>query len=85
MVTIVKGDSKIIVTKGTFESQFKPLGYQIASEEKGADKKSAPISVKSEIKEEVEEDNKEEKVVEEQQKEKIQEKYGFKNNKKKGK
>ena len=46
MVTIVKGDSKILVTEGTFESQYKQLGYQIASEEKGADKKSAPISVK---------------------------------------
>ena len=85
MVTIVRDDSKLVVTKGQFESLYRPLGYQIASEKKGADKKSAPISVKSEIKEEVIEDKKEEKVVEKQQEEKIQEKYGFKNNKKKGK
>lgn len=83
MVTIVKNDSKLIVTMGQYENQFKQLGYQIASNGKGAEKKSAPISVKAEVKEEVKVEEK--PVVEKQQEEKIQEKYGFKNNKKKGK
>ena len=34
MVTIVKGNEKIICTKGTFEEQYRPLGYRLASENK---------------------------------------------------
>ena len=43
MITVVKGSSKLVVTKETFEEQLKPLGYQIASENKGATKKVAPL------------------------------------------
>ena len=43
MITIVKGTDKIVCTKGTFEEQYKCLGYQIASEKKEATKKVASI------------------------------------------
>ena len=52
MVTIVKGNDKIVCTKGTFEEQYKILGYQIASEEKEATEKVA--SLKKAEEEEVE-------------------------------
>lgn len=72
MITIVKGNDKIVCTKGTFEEQYKILGYHIASEEKEATKKVA-----SNV-------NKEEKEIE-QDEEKITEKYGLKKTTKKGK
>lgn len=34
MVTISKGNEKIIVTKGAYEQLFKPLGYTIVSKPK---------------------------------------------------
>lgn len=43
MITAIKGSSKLLITKGTFEEQLKPLGYQIASEDKGATRKVAPL------------------------------------------
>lgn len=33
MVTIVKGNHKIVCTKGTFEEQYKQLGYRLASKD----------------------------------------------------
>lgn len=75
MITIVKGNDKIVCTKGTFEEQYKILGYQIASEKKEATEKVASIVNKEEKKEEL--DTKEE--------EKINEKYGLKRTAKKGK
>lgn len=56
MITIVKGNDKIVCTKGTFEEQYKILGYQIASEEKEATEKVASFENK-------EEENKEEEKV----------------------
>lgn len=56
MITIVKGNDKIVCTKGTFEEQYKILGYQIASEKKEAAEKVASFENK-------EEENKEEKAV----------------------
>ena len=53
MITIVKGNDKIVCTKGTFEEQYKILGYQIASEKKEAAEKVASFENK-------EEENKEE-------------------------
>lgn len=53
MITIVKGNDKIVCTKGTFEEQYKILGYQIASEKKEATEKVASFENK-------EEENKEE-------------------------
>lgn len=42
MVTIVKGNQKIVCTKGTFEEQYKQLGYRLASkDEKEATEKVA--------------------------------------------
>lgn len=65
MITVVKGSSKLVVTRGTFEEQLKPLGYHIASEDKGATKKVAPLfkDEEEEIldKQENEEDNLNEK------------------------
>lgn len=75
MMTIVKGNDKIVCTKGTFEEQYKILGYQIASEKKEATEKVASIVNKEENKKEL--DTKEE--------EKINEKYGLKRTAKKGK
>ena len=80
MITIEKGNEKIVCTKGTFEEQYKHLGYQIASEKKEATKKVA--SVLNEDKAQKEEKVKEEAVKEE---EKIKEKYGLKKTTKKGK
>lgn len=56
MITIVKGNDKIVCTKGTFEEQYKILGYQIASEKKEAAEEVASFENK-------EEENKEEKAV----------------------
>lgn len=53
MITIVKGNDKIVCTKNTFEEQYKILGYQIASEKKEATEKVASFENK-------EEENKEE-------------------------
>ncbi len=48
MITIVKGTDKIVCTKGTFEEQYKILGYQIASEKKEATEKVASFENKEE-------------------------------------
>lgn len=78
MITIIKGDSKLIVSQQTFEEQYKNLGYQIASDKKEAAKEVASASIKEEKKEEEKKEDNEEK--------KINEKYGFNKNKtKKGK
>ena len=50
MITIVRGSSKLVVTRGAYEEQYKKLGYQIASENKGAAKKVAPLLEKKEEK-----------------------------------
>lgn len=75
MITIFKGDHKIVCSKGTFEEQYKILGYQIASKEKEATDKVASIVNKEEIKEKVEINDEE----------KINQKYGLKKTTKKGK
>ena len=36
MITVFKGDQKIICTKSTYEEQLKHLGYQIASKKEEA-------------------------------------------------
>lgn len=74
MVTIVKGNQKIVCTKGTFEEQYKQLGYRLASE----DKKEATKEVASSF------ENKEEKSPEdenEEDKEELSAKYGLKSKK----
>ena len=81
MITIVKGKEKIVCTVQTFHEQYEQLGYQIASNDKGATKKVAPI-----IKEDKNQDKKELKDIKEEQKseeKKINAKYGL--NTKKGK
>ena len=78
MITIEKGDSKIICTKLIFEEQFKPLGYHIASENKGAAEKTEAPLLKKEDKD-IKEINKEE---EKKEKEEIKAKYGLNKKKK---
>lgn len=39
MITIVKGNNKNIVTRGLYESIYKPLGYTILEEPKDSSKK----------------------------------------------
>jgi len=79
MITIVKGSSKLIVTKGTFEEQYKQLGYQIASDKKEATKKVA--SFEKEEKEGNQEKTLKDISEETQEDDKINEKYGFKTKK----
>lgn len=78
MVTIVKGNEKIICTKGTFEEQYRPLGYRLASEnKKEATKKVASSFEEKEEKEElkIKTDDAEE------EKEELSAKYGLKSKK----
>lgn len=81
MITVVKGNSKIVVTKATYEEQLKKLGYQIASESKGATKQVAPLLDIKEEKIELKQDSQEE------EKESLSEKFGLSEKKttKKGK
>lgn len=76
MITIEKGDSKIICTKLAFEEQFKPLGYHIASENKGAAEKTEAPLLKKEEEKDIKEINKDE------EKEQIKAKYGLNKKKK---
>jgi hypothetical protein len=79
MITIVDktGKDKIVCTKGTFEEQYKVLGYRIASKEKEATKEVASID---------KQDKKIEKTdVEKTEEEKISEKYITGKTTKKGK
>lgn len=76
MITIEKGDSKIICTKLAFDEQFKPLGYHIASENKGAAEKTEAPLLKKEEEKDIKEINKDE------EKEKIKAKYGLNKKKK---
>ena len=80
MITIVSkdGKNKIVCTKGTFEEQYKILGYQIASKEKEATKEVASLVNKEEVKEIKEK-------TEQNEDEEITEKYGLKKTTKKGK
>ena len=56
MITVFRGNEKIVCTKNTYEEQLKALGYQIASEKKEATEKVASFENK-------EEENKEEEKV----------------------
>lgn len=77
MITIVDktGKDKIVCTKGTFEEQYKILGYRIASEKKEATEKVASIDKQEEINNNIEKTEEEE----------INEKYGLRKTIKKGK
>lgn len=78
MITIEKGKEKIVCSKNTFEEQYKPLGYRLASDKKEATQEVASLKKEAE------------KIVEEKtDEEKASEKYGLttekKNVSKKGK
>lgn len=73
MVTIVKGNQKIVCTKGTFEEQYKQLGYRLASK----DEKEATEKVASSF-EKVEKEANED----EAEKDELTSKYGLKSSKK---
>ena len=72
MVTIVKGNQKIVCTKGTFEEQYKQLGYRLASK----DEKEATNKVASILKVEKEANE------DEAEKDELTSKYGLKSSKK---
>ena len=78
MITIVKGDSKLVVSMHTFEEQFKNLGYQIASNEKEATKEVASVVNKEDKQEKTIQDIKENNKEEEKE---ISKKYGIKSKK----
>lgn len=81
MITIVKGSSKLVVTNGAYEEQYKKLGYRKASENKGATKKVAPLFEKKK-----EENQVESPLLENKEEEDLSEKFGLKTSKsKKGK
>lgn len=80
MITVVKGDSKIVVTKATYEEQLKKLGYSVvASKKKEATKKVASNDIKENDEEDL--DKLLKKDLEEKQN--LSEKYGFTNAEKK--
>ena len=54
MITVFKGNEKIICTEKTYEDQLKHLGYQIASEKKEAKENLASFDKKEEKNEDVE-------------------------------
>lgn len=68
MITIIKGKEQIVCSRKTYEEQYKPLGYLLASESKRETTKRVASPAKKEEKQEIEEDKKEI--------EKISEKYG---------
>ena len=72
MITIVKGNEKIVCTKGTYEEQYKQLGYRPASEIK----EEATKKVGSSLKETKTVDDKEDS-----EEDKISTKYGLKSKK----
>lgn len=72
MITIVKGNEKIICTRGTYEEQYKDLGYRVASE----NKKEATKEVASSFEKDIKEVNDEDK-----EKEELSSKYGLKSKK----
>ena len=72
MITIIKGKEKIVCTYGTFQEQYKQLGYQIAS-----NKEEATPNVASFIEEKDNQKVEENKKDEELENEKIMEKYGL--------
>lgn len=54
MITVFRGNEKIVCTKSTYEDQLKHLGYQIASEKKEAKETLASFDKKEEKNEDVE-------------------------------
>lgn len=54
MITVFRGNEKIVCTKNTYEEQLKHLGYQIASEKKEAKETLASFDKKEEKNEDVE-------------------------------
>lgn len=74
MITIVRGNEKIVCSAKTYEEQFKQLGYLPISEMASTNKKEATKKVASSLKEtkKDEEDN---------ETDKIGEKYGVKTRK----
>lgn len=72
MVTIVKGNQKIVCTKGTFEEQYKQLGYRLASK----DEKEATDKVASSFEKVEKEANDDEA-----EKDELTSKYGLKSKK----
>lgn len=54
MITVFRGNEKIICTEKTYEDQLKHLGYQIASEKKEAKENLASFDKKEEKNEDVE-------------------------------
>ena len=85
MITVEKGNFKIVVTEKTFKEQLKPLGYRIASKEnKGATDEVAPFVEKEDKIQEnevIEQDKIQENEVIEQDKI-LDEEFGFKKGKK---
>lgn len=74
MITIVKGDSKIIVTRKQFEDEFKKLGYhevqRTFDKKEVVDKNTTSFKVDKKEKEESSE---------EKEKEELDKKFGFSN------
>lgn len=62
MITIVKGNEKIVCTKGTYEDQYKQLGYLPASETKQEVTNKVTSSLKTKKVVESEEDDEESKL-----------------------
>lgn len=75
MITIVKGNNRIVCSYKTYEDQFKQLGYLPVTEEKTETKKVVEVEKEEKAGEELKE-KVEEKVEESNEEEKIGSKYG---------
>lgn len=69
MITIVKGNDKIVCSYDTYDTQYKNLGYRLASDDKKEAEKQTASSFEKKV-EKLEKEEDEEK--------KLSEKYGLK-------
>lgn len=79
MITIVKGNNRIVCSYKTYEDQFKQLGYLPVTEEKTETKKVVEVEKEEKAEENITEnieEEKSEKVEESNEEEKIGSKYG---------
>lgn len=64
MITVFRGNEKIVCTKNTYEEQLKHLGYQIASRKEEAIEEIASFKQEENIKKEDKQDDEYEKISE---------------------
>lgn len=76
MITIAKGNERIVCSYKTYDEQFRQLGYEPVADKKTAEKKAAVKVTDKKVEEKVEEVVEEKVVEENKEEEKIGSKYG---------